>query len=116
MTYGQSSVREIMRARALASLTSLFTASSILIGSNLRANALELPEVELSKEQVIGLQSELAERGYPVNITGFIDQPTRVSIVQYQTDFNLLITGKITIKTLQSLGINLLTTAKNPER
>ena len=60
-----------------------------------------------SSEQIRSVQRILTEQGYnPGPVDGMMGKRTRISLQQYQRDYNLPVTGRVDESTLTSLGIN----------
>ena len=72
--------------------------------SSARSNA--LPASDLSPEQVRLVQRALADRGYPVNLTGAFDGQTQTALSQFQRARGLPADGKLDPSTLETLGID----------
>jgi peptidoglycan hydrolase-like protein with peptidoglycan-binding domain len=69
-----------------------------------RSNA--LPASELSPEQIRLVQRALADRGYPVDLTGVFDSPTQGALAEFQRARGLPADGKLDQSTLDTLGID----------
>ena len=65
-----------------------------------------LPASELSPEQIRLVQRALADRGYPVDLTGAFDGRTRSALEEFQRARGLPADGKLDPNTLETLGID----------
>lgn len=65
-----------------------------------------LPASDLSPEQVRLVQRALADRGYPVNLTGAFDGQTQTALSEFQRARGLPADGKLDPSTLETLGID----------
>jgi peptidoglycan hydrolase-like protein with peptidoglycan-binding domain len=65
-----------------------------------------LPASDLSPEQIRLVQRALADRGYPVDLTGVFDSHTQTALAQFQRARGLPADGKLDPSTLETLGID----------
>lgn len=65
-----------------------------------------LPASELSPEQVRLVQRALADRGYPVDLSGVFDGRTRSALAEFQRARGLPADGKLDSNTIETLGID----------
>ncbi len=64
------------------------------------------PASDLSPEQVRLVQRALADRGYPVDLTGVFDARTQAALSQFQRARGLPAKGTLDHNTLETLGID----------
>jgi Putative peptidoglycan binding domain len=63
--------------------------------------------VPTSDPNVVAVQKDLANLGYyHGSIDGIYGRDTRDAVARYQTDYNLSVTGTLTMQTLQALGVS----------
>ncbi len=70
------------------------------------ATSRALPASDLSPEQVRLVQRALADRGYPVDLTGVFDSHTQTALAEFQRARGLPADGKLDPNTLETLGID----------
>jgi murein L,D-transpeptidase YcbB/YkuD len=71
-----------------------------------REAARGIPASELSPEQVRLVQRALADRGYPVELSGVFDAHTRSALTRFQRARGLPGDGTLDNNTLETLGID----------